>query len=149
MAILREHPYTGFAFLVTIDGDSSGPAAGFAEVSGLDREVELLTYRAGNERTTARRLIPGLAVTPTVTFQRGLIGSLDLQEWVSAVNDTGVAATRDLVVELVDRDLGSPVYTWKIRAALPTALLGPRLDANRSTIALETLVVRAASIHVE
>jgi phage tail-like protein len=149
MAIIRDDPYTGFNFLVSLGGDSSGPVAGFSRMSGLDREVELLTYRAGNDRTSSPRLIPGLAVNPTVTFQRGLIGSLDLQEWVSAVTDTGVAAARDLVVDLLDDERASTVYQWRIRGALPTALRGPTLDANRSTLAVETLVVRAASIRVE
>lgn len=149
MAIIRDDPYTGFAFLVSLGGDSTDPAAGFARVSGLDREVELLTYRAGNERTSASRLVPGLTVNPTVTLERGLIGSLDLQEWLSAVTGSGAGAARDLTVDLLDDDLASPVYRWRIRGALPTALRGPTLDANRSAIAIETLVVRAASITAE
>jgi phage tail-like protein len=149
MATIRDDPYTGFAFLVSLGGDSSGPAAGFARVSGLDREVELLTYRAGNDRSRTPRLVPGLAVNPTVTFERGIIGSLDLQEWVSAVTATGGAAARDLVVDLLDDDLASPVYRWLVRGALPTALLGPTLDANHGAIAVETLVVRASSIRAE
>jgi phage tail-like protein len=149
MAIMRDDPYTGFAFLVSLGGDSAEPAAGFARVFGLDREVELLTYRAGNDRTSAPRLVPGLAVNPTVTFERGLIGSLDLQEWIGAVTHGGAVAARDLTVELLDGDLASPVYRWRIRGALPTALRGPTLDANRSAIAIETLVVRAASISAE
>jgi phage tail-like protein len=149
VATFRDDPYTGFAFLVSLDGDTSGTVAGFARVTGLDREVELLTYRAGNDRTSARRLVPGLAGTPTVTFERGLIGSLDLHEWVSAVIDTGTGAARDLAVDLLDGDLSTPVYRWLVRGALPTALHGPTLDANRSAIAVETLVVRATTITVE
>lgn len=149
MATLRDDPYTGFAFLVSLDGDSSGPAAGFSRVSGLHREVELLTYRAGNDRTSALRLIPGLARNPEVTFERGLIGSLDLHEWLSEVIDAGVGAARDLAVDLLDGDRSSPVYRWRIRGALPAALHGPTLDANRNAVAVETLVVRARSITVE
>jgi phage tail-like protein len=145
MATVRDDPYTGFAFLVSLGGDSSGPAAGFSRVVGLDQEVELLTYRAGNDRTSASRIVPGLAVAPTITLERGLIGSLDLQEWVRSVTRDGAAAARDLVVDLLGEDR-SPVYRWLVRGAVPTALRGPTLDANRSALAIETLVVRAVSV---
>jgi phage tail-like protein len=148
VATFRDDPYTGFAFLVSLGGDTSGPAAGFARVSGLDREVELLTYRAGNDRTSGSRLIPGLVGTPTVTFERGLIGSLDLHEWITQVTSAGVGAARDLAVDLLDTEL-EPVYRWRIRGALPAALRGPTLDANRNAIAVETLVVRATSVTAE
>jgi phage tail-like protein len=148
MATVRDDPYTGFAFLVSLGGDSSGPAAGFSRVSGLDQEVELLTYRAGNDRTSASRLVPGLVVNPTLTLERGLVGSLDLQEWIRTVTNEGAAAARDLAVDLLGEDR-SPVYRWLVRGAVPTALRGPTLDANRSALAIETLVLRAVSVTAE
>lgn len=148
MAILRDDPYGGFAFLVALGSDASGPAAGFQRVSGLDRQVELLAYRAGNDRTLAPRLVPGLSAPITVTFERGVIGSLDLQQWLQTALD-GQVERRDLQVDLLAEDLSTVVTTWRLRRALPTAVAGPTLDAMANAVAIETLTVVAESMRVE
>ena len=46
MATLRERPYPPFNFLVDLgDGNTDGPQAGFAEVSGIGTEVTVAEYR--------------------------------------------------------------------------------------------------------
>lgn len=148
MAIERDDPYGGFAFLVSMGGDSSGPAAGFLRVTGLDRRVELLRYRAGNDRSLAPRLIPGLAAPVTVTFERGVIGSLDLQQWIQTAL-AGQTERRDLSVELLAEDLSTVVTSWRLGRALPQSLAGPGLDAMANEVAIETLTVVAESLTVE
>jgi len=55
----RTDPYSGYNFLVEIDGITQ---AGFQEVSGLDASTDATDYREGNDPTHTRKL-PGL--TPT------------------------------------------------------------------------------------
>lgn len=148
MAIQRDDPYAGFAFLVSLGGDTSGPVAGFLRVTGLERRVEVLQYRAGNDRSLAPRLVPGLAAPVTVTFERGVIGSLDLHAWIQTTLD-GHVERRDLGVDLLAEDLSTVVQSWRLRRALPTALTGPTLDAMANTIAVESLTVVAESMNVE
>jgi phage tail-like protein len=150
MAIERDDPYGGFAFLVSLGGDAGdpgGPAAGFLRVSGLDRRVGLLRYRAGNDRSLAPRLVTGLAEPVQVVFERGVIGSLDLQQWVQTALD-GQAERRDLTVDLLAEDLSSVVTSWRLRRALPTSLIGPTLDAMANEVAIEKLTVVAESLTV-
>jgi hypothetical protein len=76
MAILSEQPYGGFNFLVSLDGlEADGPAAGFSRVSGLDRSVAMIPYRAGNAKTRSSMLIPGLVAPPA----RGARARIDRQ----------------------------------------------------------------------
>ena len=50
MATFRNDPNAAFNFIVSGDGlDGASVQAGFAEISGLDRGVGLLRYRAGND----------------------------------------------------------------------------------------------------
>jgi hypothetical protein len=52
MSILREDPYSGLNFQVVVTGtldDGRSITGSFAEVSGLDVEVEPIEYRTGSE----------------------------------------------------------------------------------------------------
>jgi phage tail-like protein len=147
VAIQRDDPYAGFAFVVAMGGGSEGPAAGFRRVTGLERRIEVLTYRAGNDRSLAPRLLPGLAAPVTVSFERGVIGSLDLHQWIQTALD-GQVERRDLVVDLLGEDLGTVVQSWRLRRALPISVSGPTLDATDNTVAIETLTVMAESLTV-
>ncbi len=148
MPIFRESPYGAFNFLVHLgDSDPSEVAAGFSAVHGLDQEVEVIEYRAGNDKTHARRLLPGLARPITVTLTRGVIGDPSLQQWISAVLSGG-ADRRNVTVQLLAEDR-SVVQEWRLRQALPVKLRGPTLNAAVSAVAVEELVLMAESLSVE
>lgn len=149
MPTLRDHPYAGFNFLVHLDGlDAGSVQAGFSRVSGLDNRVGLLRYRAGNDRSLAPRLYPGLALTPTVRLERGLIGDLGLYQWLETALD-GKAERRDLRIDLLAEDRATIAQSWRLRGALPVALEGPVLDAGANEVAIETLVLVAESLSLD
>lgn len=149
MAILRDHPYAAFNFLVAMEGTDPGSVqAGFMEISGLDRRIEVLAYRAGNDRALAPRLYTGLARPATVLLRRGLIGALDLQQWLQTALD-GRPERRTVVVELQDEARENVTQRWVLRGALPVAVLGPRLNAIESALAVETLELAVEAIAVE
>jgi phage tail-like protein len=149
MPVLRDTPYGSFNFLVSFDGlDPASVQAGFSAVSGLDLAVEMLAYRAGNDRSNAPRLIPGLARPVTVRLSRGLIGDSTLYEWLST-SIQGSADRRDLTIQLLAEDRRGVVQTWRLRRALPTTLEGPTLNAMSSEIAIERLVLVAEALTVE
>ena len=85
MAIPRDNPYIAFNFLVNLGtGDTGSIQAGFQEVSGLNMEVNIADYRNGNEATNHVRKVIGMHSFGDVTLKRGLIGALDLWEWIRA-----------------------------------------------------------------
>ena len=63
-------------------GTSSGFVGGFTQISGLNINIQDITYREGGYNTTAHHL-PGLATFPPVTFQRGVLyGNDQAQVWM-------------------------------------------------------------------
>ena len=148
MATSREFPYAAFNFTVSIDGDADSAAAGFSRVQGLDREVGVLRYRAGNEKTNYPRLVAGLGQPATVTLSRGVIGDLSLHAWLTSALAGGQAA-RNIVVRLMSEDRSDVAQSWLLRGAIPVRLEGPALDAMANEIAVETLVLAVAAIDAE
>ncbi len=95
MAVLRDFPYGQFNFLVDLGtGSTDGPQAGFQECSEIGMAVDVIEYRNGNDRANEVRKLTGLARYPDVTLRRGIIGSLDLNEWIDQVRNGDQGAVR-------------------------------------------------------
>ncbi len=149
MAIQSETPYGAFNFLVSIEGsDSHAVQAGFSEVSGLSMEVQVIEYRAGNNRSNTPVKIPGLTKYAPVTLKRGLIGSLDLFEWITQSADSGRSGQRNITIELLNED-NDTVFTWKLLNAWVSNYTTGDLNANSSEIAIETVEVVHEGLIIE
>lgn len=148
MATLRTEPYGRFNFLVQWDGlDSDSVQGGFTEVSGLDAEVCMMEYRAGNDKVNTVTKIPGLTHYADVHFKRGVIGSTDLFAWFSRIS-TGQNETKTVVVTLLNEQREA-VYRWTLRNAKPVSYRGARLEATHCAVAIEELVLTHEGIQVE
>lgn len=149
MAILSEYPYGGFDFLVSFEGlDPGGPAAGFSRVTGLNRSVAMIPYRAGNAKSRAPVLVPGLVTPPRVVLERGLVGDLALHEWLTTAA-SGRADRRSLTIDLLGEDREQAVQRWRLRDAMPTELRTSPLDAQHSEVVVESLTLVAEDLDVE
>lgn len=149
MAVLRDDPYGGFCFTVGLgDRDPAAASAGFTEVSGLERRLTVLRYRAGNDPGLAPRLLPGLAAPVEVRLSRGVIGDLALHQWLEA-GLGGAVERRDVVIALLSEDRATVAQRWRLRRAWPVAMLGPTLDALAGTVAVETLVLAAEALETD
>lgn len=97
MAIERERPYSAFRYLVDLGGGTTGPKAGFQEVTGLGVEITMQEYRAGNDARNAPQKIPGLYKATDVSLKRGVLGAMDLITWMDQVRRGEKEALRPLV----------------------------------------------------
>lgn len=151
MAEFRERPYSQFNYLVNLgNGNTDSVQAGFQEVSGLGIEITIAEYRNGNERLNAPRKINGMFKVPDVTLKRGVIGSLDLYEWLQAVrNGAQEASLRTVTISLQNEDHSSVVQTWKLTGARPMKYTGPSLNAKGTDVAVEELVLTCEQIEME
>jgi phage tail-like protein len=148
MATLRNEPYGRFNFLVEWDGlDGNSVQGGFAEVSGLDAEVCMTEYRAGNDVSNSIRKIPGLTQYANVHLKRGLIGSTDLFDWFKEISN-GANHTKHVTIILLDEER-NPVYHWRLRNAKPMSYRGARLEATLCAVAIEELVLTHEGLLVE
>lgn len=145
MAVSRDDPYPAYAFLVEIDGLAR---AGFSQVSGLDQEIEVISYREGADPLTPR-LLPGVIRPVNATFRRGVTGDLGLQQWFDAVRTGQTGAIRRNVLVHLLSESREAVLSWRLVGAFPSKLEGPALDAGSSAVAIETLVLVCGSLSVE
>src|SRR6185295_8265198 len=101
MAKLRDRPYVQFDFLVDLgDGVTEGPAAGFQELSGIGMEVTVSEYRTGNSKENSAMKITGMNKSTDVTMKRGVIGSLNLYDWLNQIRNGDQKALRTVTIQM-------------------------------------------------
>ena len=151
MATPRETPYSAFNFLVELDGQGKEVQAGFSEVSGLNAEVTVAEYRAGNAAVNYATKIPGIHKAGDVTLKRGVIGVQNLYEWLELCRNGKVKeARRNLVINLLSEDRESTVVSWKLMGAIPIKWTGPTLTAKGGgDVAIEELVLSVEMVTQE
>jgi len=150
MAVLRDRPYARFNFLVDLGtGETEGPGAGFQECSGIGTSVDVIEYRNGNERENAPRKLTGLNRVNDVTLKRGLVGSLDLYQWLDQIRNGDAAAIRTVVISLMSEDHSASVMTWRLlRARIVKHTSGP-FNAKGTDVAMEEVTLAYERLELE
>jgi phage tail-like protein len=150
MAVLRDHPYAQFNFLVDLGtGSTDGPQAGFQECGAIGASVDVIEYRNGNDKENSVRKLTGLARVSDVTLKRGVIGSLDLYQWLDQIRNGDQAAVRTVTVQLLSEDHTTVVQTWKLlRARIVKHVSGP-FNAKGTDVAIEELTLAYERLDLE
>jgi len=139
-----------FNFLVDLGtGSTDGADAGFQEVSGIGMEVTVAEYRNGNEKENSVRKITGLNKSTDVTLKRGVIGALNLYQWLDQIRNGDQSALRTVTIQLQSEDHTEVVMTWKLlRARIVKHVSGP-LNARSSDVAIEQLTLAYERLEME
>ena len=139
MAVERLNPYGAFNFMVAMgDGKEAEIIGGFSDVSGLGKEVNYSEYRNGNEPFNTVRKIPNTFKVDDVTLKRGVVGVLNLYEWLTNVAN-GQDDRRQITITLLD-EAREEVASWVLRDAQPKKYTGPTLAAKGGgEVAMEEL----------
>jgi len=150
MAVLRDRPYVQFNFLIDLGtGNTEGVEAGFQECSGIGMEVTVSEYRNGNAKENSVMKITGMNKSTDVTLKRGVIGSLNLYQWLNDIRNGNQNALRTVVIHLQNEDHTAVVQTWKLlRARIIKHTSGP-LNAKGTDVAMEELVVAYERLEME
>jgi len=150
MATMRDRPYTQFNFLVDIGtGDTSGPDAGFEEVTGLESTLDVIEYRNGNSKENSVIKLTGLNKAADVTMKRGVIGSLSLYQWFNDIRNGNQNALRTVVISLQNEDHSEIVMTWKLLRARIIKYSGPALNGKGTDVAMEEIVLAHERLELE
>ena len=150
MAVLRDRPYSQFNFLVDLGtGNTDGPEAGFQEMSNIGMEVTVSEYRTGNSKENSVRKITGLNKATDVTLKRGVIGSLNLYQWLNDIRNGNQLAERTVTISLQNEDHTQIVQTWKLlRARIIKHISGP-FNAKGTDVAMEELTLSYERLEME
>jgi phage tail-like protein len=150
-------------------GSGAAPAAvltgSFAEVSGINAEMETEEYREGGRNSGPHKFIKW-GKYPNLVFKRGVTQNTDIWDWYYQVlyGDQSVLRKNGIIV-LTDRSAAvpglsgappppgltrQPIAIWSFSNGLPEKLQGPGLNAKSNEIAIETLeIVHEGLIRLE
>jgi phage tail-like protein len=131
----------------------------FAEVSGLNAEMETEEYREGGRNTAPHKFIKW-GKYPNLVFKRGVTPNTDLWDWhYQTLYGSQPVVRRNGIIVLTDRTASVaglpglpaipglaglsrfPIAIWLFSNGLPEKLQGPALNAKNNEIAVETLEV--------
>jgi phage tail-like protein len=129
----RKDPFRNFRFRLEIDGITQ---AGFSEVTGIERTVEPIDYRVGNDPTHVRKL-PGMTKYSPITLKWGVTDSTELYDWHEEIIN-GVIKRKSLSITLVNED-GKDGARWEVSEAWPSKYHGADLNAKGNDVGIETL----------
>lgn len=111
---------------------------GFAEVTGLTAEIQVIEYRHGQLLEPAPMKKPGLKKYNNIVLKRGIVkGDNKLFEWINNYN-WKEEDRKNLTITL-NNENGDPVMSWSVTNAFPVKIEGPQLKASGNEIAMEML----------
>ena len=129
-------------FLFEVDGENIGL---FAEVSGLEVNVDTVTYAEGGENGYVHKL-PGRLTWPNIVLRRGITNSDALFEWVNKSAGPRFESNRDKLerttaaITLIADD-GKRLRSWEMQGAFAVRWSGPTLSAGTDGAASEELEI--------
>ena len=130
------YPLPGFHFSV----DFGGTIINCNEVSGLDMEVEVIEYRAGDDQTFSTQKMSGLKKTGDVSVKKGIFaGDQEYYAWFNEVS-MNTPSRKDVIISLLDES-HSPVMTWKLLEI--STIFGMTL------VAIETIEIAHEGLTIE
>jgi len=129
----RRDPYMAFNFVIEIDGLIVG---GFTEVSGLESQIEVESYREGGVNDYVHQL-PGPTTYSPLVLTHGLTDSSALWDWYYKVT-LGTFERKNGTIMLKDSQQSS-VMSWDFRNAYPVKWTGPKFKADSDEVAFESL----------
>lgn len=138
------HPHPSFHFSV----EAGLTRIGFARVQLPCMERDVIRYREGTDKTDTVRLLPGLLRLTDCVLERGVTPpDNEFFRWLIAAS-LGPTERRDVSVTVLDAKL-QPSMVWRMRNTFPVALDWSVLDAQSSSVLIETLRLGVESMEVE
>lgn len=128
-----QEAYPNCRFYVEVGGI---PQAVFAEVSGLQVEMEVTEYAEGGINSFVHRL-PGRTKVSNITLKRGMTASNDFFKWYMQ-GLRGKVDRRNISVVMYDT-AGNELLRWNFIEAYPVKWIGPQMSGGGNAVAVETL----------
>ncbi len=131
-------PMPKFRFEVDLGTELQGVA--FQEVSGMDKEVQVIEYRHSNSPLFSVQKMPGIAKYGNVTMKRGVfVNDNNFWEWMDQIAMNTIAR-RVVLIKLLDEN-GDVTMQWQLNNAWPTKISGTDLKSEGNEVAVDTLEI--------
>ncbi len=134
------YPPWGFYYKVEFMlGDGPAPAADarFQTVSGLSVEYDYESFKEGGENRFEHKL-PVRTKYADLVLKRGMLMGSAVLDWFTAAFRDREFTPADVNVILMN-EKGDSLRTWNVAHAIPKKWLVSDLNANESSVVIETL----------
>ncbi len=131
-------PLPKFRFEVDLGTELTGVA--FQEVSGMDKEIQVIEYRHSNSKLFSTIKMPGIVKHGNVTMKRGVfVNDNTFWDWMKQVQMNTIKR-RDVLIKLLDEQ-GKVTMSWTLRNAWPTKISSTDLKSDGNEVAVDTLEI--------
>ena len=131
------YPPWGFYYKVEFSISKNTNDARFQTVSGLSVEYDYESYKEGGENRFEHKL-PVRTKYADMVLKRGMLTDSAVISWFMDAFRERKFVPADLNVILMNEQ-GDPLRTWKVANAIPKKWLISDLNANESSIVVETM----------
>jgi len=131
------YPPWGFYYKVEFGISKDTNDARFQSVSGLSVEYDYESFKEGGENRFEHKL-PVRTKYADMVLKRGMLSDSSVIKWFLAAFRDRQFDPADINVILMN-EKGEPLRTWKIAHAIPKKWLVSDLNANESSVVIETM----------
>ena len=125
-----------------------GSKIAFTEVSGLNRDMDVIEHRVGSSPEFFKKKMPGLQKTSNITLKRGVfINDNEFFEWYNTVA-LNTVERRDITISLLDEN-HEPRVVWKVKDCFIVSLKSTDLKAEANEAAIDTIEVANNGFTIE
>ena len=131
------YPPWGFYYKVEFSISQDANDARFQTVSGLAVEYDYESFKEGGENRFEHKL-PVRTKYADMVLKRGMLTDSSVIKWFLAAFRDREFKPADISVILMN-EKGEPLRTWKVAHAIPKKWLVSDLNANESSVVIETM----------
>lgn len=119
----------------------------FQEVSGMDKEVQVIEYRASNSTLFSTIKMPGIVKYGNVTMKRGIfVGDNTFWAWMAQITMNTVAR-RTVIIRLLNEN-NKVTMQWNLNNAWPTKITSTDLKSDGNEVAVDTIEIAYESLEI-
>lgn len=141
------YPPWGFYYTVTFDGSTEPNESRFQTVSGLTVEYDTEEYKEGGENRFTHKL-PVRTKYSDLVLKRGMLTGSEVIAWFLDAFRTRTFRPRGATVILMN-EKSRPLRTWKVAHTVPRKWSVSDLNANESSLVIETMELTYQYFSVE
>ncbi|WP_299336106.1 phage tail protein [uncultured Psychroserpens sp.] len=133
---MTDFPLPKFHFSV----EWGGTRIGFQEVSGLNKELDVLEYREGSSKEFFKKKMPGMHKLSNITLKRGVFhDDNEFLEWYNTVA-LNTVDKRDITISLLNEE-NQPALVWVVKDCFIVSLKCTDMNADENANAIETVEI--------
>jgi phage tail-like protein len=141
---MEDFPLPKFHFRV----EWGGTRIGFQEVSGLNKELDIIEYRSGDSNEYFKKKMPGMHKLSNITLKRGTFhDDNEFYEWYNTVA-LNTVEKRDVTISLLNEN-HEPALVWMVRDCFIVSLKCTDMNADENANAIETVEIANHGFTIE